>query len=123
MKRGYKLSKTWRLKNTGRKAWPIGTRLITPSPETIFSAQKLEFEVKPDYIVEIVMILTIPDIQMFHEKQVQTLDKENKLIKLKFNLITKEDLIIGSDLTINLHYNDTLFDEIEKLDANDRKSY
>mmetsp|Transcript_11058 Transcript_11058/g.9794 ORF Transcript_11058/g.9794 Transcript_11058/m.9794 type:complete len:81 (+) Transcript_11058:571-813(+) len=70
-------------------------------------------------VVDITIIITIPDPSTFYTQ----LDKNNKIVKLRFNLITKDDFIIGEDLLLTLHYNDSLFDKIDQDKSLDKTTH
>lgn len=112
VKKGYLLSKTWRLRNTGKKAWPKKTKLITPFIEFHYDMFEITFEVKHEYIIDMTIVIDIPPVEAFSEGAVEKVDKNNKFVKLCFNLITPEDIIIGDDFVLTLHYNENIFDEI-----------
>ena len=51
------------------------------------------------------------------------LDKENKLVNLRIDLMTQDDYVIGESLLMNLHYNDELFDEIDQNKECDKQTH
>ena len=81
------------------------------------------FEVKPEYIVDVTIIIDIPPVDVFNHTTIEEIDKNNKIVKLRFNLITPDDIILGEDLRINLHYNDRIFDDLNKEDKYIKEKY
>ena len=105
------------------KSWPKKTKLITPFIGFTFESYDILFEVKPEYVIDVTIVIDIPPVDAFNKNMIEEIDKNNKIVKLKFNLITPEDIILGDDLVVSLHYNDNIFDELNKEDKYVKEKY
>ena len=55
-----------------------------------------------------------PPLEHFMKEFIRSEDKNNKFITLKFNLISSNDIVVGENFNLTLHYNDEIFDDIEQ---------